>query len=129
MLTANPYWYGPQPYYKTVVIRFYSDSSALRLALQSGEIDIAWRTLSPPDLQALKSSGKFQVMVGRAKASLSKIYLNGLMSSRANKPLYGPAPLRPSAAPPSCIYPWRVHIWGGSGSREAALSSWAPSRV
>ncbi|MFP3251566.1 MAG: ABC transporter substrate-binding protein [Thermoproteus sp.] len=62
VLTANPYWYGPQPYYKTVVIRFYSDSSALRLALQSGEIDIAWRTLSPPDLQALKSSGKFQVI-------------------------------------------------------------------
>ncbi|MEM3326731.1 MAG: ABC transporter substrate-binding protein [Thermoproteus sp.] len=62
VLTANPYWYGPQPYYKTVVIRFYSDSSALRLALESGEIDIAWRTLSPPDLQALKASGKFQVV-------------------------------------------------------------------
>lgn len=62
VLTANPYWYGPQPYYKTVVIRFYSDSSALRLALQSGEIDVAWRTLSPPDLQALKASGKFNVV-------------------------------------------------------------------
>ncbi|CCC80757.1 ABC transporter substrate-binding protein [Thermoproteus tenax] len=62
ILTANPYWYGPQPYYKTVIIRFYSDSSALRLALQSGEIDIAWRTLSPPDLQALRASGKYEVI-------------------------------------------------------------------
>lgn len=61
-LTANPYWYGVKPSYSTVVIRFYKDSSSLRLALQSGEVDIAWRTLSPPDLQALNQTGQFKVV-------------------------------------------------------------------
>jgi len=62
VLEANPYYYGPKPQISRVVIRFYKDATTLRLALERGEIDIAWRTLNPPDIEALKASGKFKVV-------------------------------------------------------------------
>ncbi|MEM4765410.1 MAG: ABC transporter substrate-binding protein, partial [Pyrobaculum sp.] len=62
ILEANPYYYGPKPQFSRVVIRFYKDATTLRLALERGEVDIAWRTLNPPDVEALKASGKFSVV-------------------------------------------------------------------
>ncbi|RFA93547.1 ABC transporter substrate-binding protein [Pyrobaculum aerophilum] len=62
VLEANPYYYGPKPQASRVVIRFYKDATTLRLALERGEVDIAWRTLSPPDIEALRASGKYKVV-------------------------------------------------------------------
>ncbi|MEM3995340.1 ABC transporter substrate-binding protein [Pyrobaculum sp.] len=62
VLEANPYYYGGKPQVSKVVIRFYKDATTLRLALERGEIDLAWRTLNPPDLEALKASGKYKVV-------------------------------------------------------------------
>ncbi|MEM3229212.1 MAG: ABC transporter substrate-binding protein [Fervidicoccaceae archaeon] len=57
-LVPNPYYYGPAPNNSKVIIRFYKDASTMRMALLSGEIDIAWRTLLPADIVALsKQSG------------------------------------------------------------------------
>ncbi|CAI1493246.1 ABC-type dipeptide transport system, periplasmic component [Thermococcus nautili] len=62
VLEANPYYYGPQPKTKKIIIKFYNDASTMRLALQNGEIDVAWRTLRPTDIKSLKESGKFNVI-------------------------------------------------------------------
>ena len=54
ILETNPYWYAGMPKTKEVIVRFYKDATALRMALEAGEIDIAWRTLRPTDIQDLK---------------------------------------------------------------------------
>ncbi len=61
-LQANPYYYGPQPKIKKIVIKFYKDATTMRLALQNGEINIAWRTLRPTDIKSLKESGQYNVV-------------------------------------------------------------------
>jgi peptide/nickel transport system substrate-binding protein len=61
VLEANPYYYGEKPKTKTVVIKFYRDATSLRLALENGEVDIAWRTLRPQDYVALGSNPNFVV--------------------------------------------------------------------
>src|SRR5579875_2155414 len=61
-LEANPYFYNGTPKVSKVIIKFYSDATALRAALQSGEINIAWRTLNPVDISNLKSNPNFNVI-------------------------------------------------------------------
>ncbi|WP_048151995.1 ABC transporter substrate-binding protein [Palaeococcus ferrophilus] len=62
VLEVNDNYYGEKPKTKRIVIKFYRDASTMRLALQNGEIDIAWRTLKPTDIESLKNEGKFQVI-------------------------------------------------------------------
>ncbi|MDR1852187.1 MAG: ABC transporter substrate-binding protein [Propionibacteriaceae bacterium] len=38
-----------------VLVQYFTDASPLRQAIESGEIDVAWRTLSPTDLTSLES--------------------------------------------------------------------------
>ncbi len=57
VLAPNEYYYGPEPKNDRVIIRFFSDANAMRLALEKGEIDVAWRTLTPQDIEALKGMG------------------------------------------------------------------------
>ncbi|AEH44857.1 extracellular solute-binding protein family 5 [Thermodesulfatator indicus DSM 15286] len=61
ILEKNPYFFEPAKN-KQVVIRFYKNASTLRLALEKGDIDIAWRTLAPVDILSLKRSGKYEVI-------------------------------------------------------------------
>ncbi|MEB3851117.1 MAG: ABC transporter substrate-binding protein [Desulfurococcales archaeon] len=62
VLVPNPYYYGPKPKNDKVIIVFYKNAQALRSALESGEIDIAWRTLNPEDIEALKAKQGFKVV-------------------------------------------------------------------
>jgi peptide/nickel transport system substrate-binding protein len=59
VFTPNPYYTGDmKPQVKQIIVRFYSDPNTMALAVQSGEIDIAWRFLSPEQLTPLgKVSG------------------------------------------------------------------------
>ena len=50
-----------------VFVKYYSDSSALKLAAENGEVDVAWRSLSPTDISELK--GKDNVTVATGKGS------------------------------------------------------------
>lgn len=61
VLEANPNYHGEQPKTKRVIIKFYRDATALRLALETGEVDIAWRTLRPPDYVDLSKNPNFIV--------------------------------------------------------------------
>ena len=62
VLVPNPHYYGPKPKNDKVVITFYSSANALKNALESGQIDIAWRTLNPEDIQELKGKSGFNVI-------------------------------------------------------------------
>jgi len=51
-----------------VFIRYYSDSSGLKLAIENGEIDVAWDTLGPTDLTALAQNSDLTVSKGAGAA-------------------------------------------------------------
>jgi len=66
-LDANPnYWNASGGYPKTphIIIKFYSDAVALRLAIESGEVDIAFRQLSATDIKDLKGKPNLKVWEG-----------------------------------------------------------------
>ncbi|MDK2371807.1 MAG: ABC transporter substrate-binding protein [Candidatus Korarchaeota archaeon] len=65
ILEANPYYYGEKPKTPKVIVKFYKDATTLRLALESGEIDIAWRTLNPTDIKDLTKKPDIQVIEGK----------------------------------------------------------------
>jgi peptide/nickel transport system substrate-binding protein len=51
-----------------IFISYYQDATDLKLAIQSGEIDVAWDTLGPTDITALKSDGNVTVAQGAGAA-------------------------------------------------------------
>jgi peptide/nickel transport system substrate-binding protein len=62
VLKPNPYYTGPlKPQSDQVIVKFYSDPNTMALAVQSGEIDVAWRILSPDQLTSLKGVSKLTV--------------------------------------------------------------------
>lgn len=61
LLEANPDWPGEPPATETVKVRYFADSAALRQALEAGSIDLAWNTLKPDDLAALRDDDTFTV--------------------------------------------------------------------
>jgi peptide/nickel transport system substrate-binding protein len=53
---ANPNYGGAnKPQTPNVIMQYYKEPSALKLAIEQGDIDVAYRSLSPTDLEALKS--------------------------------------------------------------------------
>lgn len=57
ILDANPYyWNGTSGYPKTttIIFRFYSGPSTLRMAVQASDIDMAFRHISPTDVLDLR---------------------------------------------------------------------------
>jgi peptide/nickel transport system substrate-binding protein len=66
-LTTNPnYWNasGGAAKTKNIIFKFYSDSTSLNLAMQSGAIDMAYRQLAPSDIQAYQSNPNFKYWEG-----------------------------------------------------------------
>ena len=61
-LVANPDFYGAPPKTPNIVVKFYKDATTMRLALEKGEIDVAWRDLNPTDLIDLKGKPDFNVV-------------------------------------------------------------------
>ena len=47
-----------------IIVKYYADSTTLRLAVESGEIDIATKTLNPTDYADLEAAGVLQVIEG-----------------------------------------------------------------
>ena len=59
VLEANPDYWGEKPKNDRIVIRYFADPTTLRLALEKGEVDIAYRTLGTPDILDLRQSDKY----------------------------------------------------------------------
>ncbi len=62
ILEANNNFFGDKPKVDRIIIKFYKDATTLRLAFEKGEVDIAWRTLTPIDIQTLKKEKDVQVI-------------------------------------------------------------------
>ena len=66
-LDANPYYWNAtsgKPKIKHVIFRFYSDSSTLRLAVEAGDVDMAFRHISPTDALDLDENPNVNVWWG-----------------------------------------------------------------
>jgi peptide/nickel transport system substrate-binding protein len=64
-LEANPTYWGPAPKTKRIRVRFFDKSSALKLALQNNEVDIAFRSLQPDENAFFKGRPGFTLVEGR----------------------------------------------------------------
>lgn len=61
----NPDYVGAYEDPKTdVTMKYYSESNNLKLDVENGNIDVAWRTLTPTDIENLKDSDDVQVYTG-----------------------------------------------------------------
>jgi len=75
ILEANPDYWGDAPANERVLIQFFEEGSQLRLALENGEIDIAYRDLSPDDREDLEGTEGIQVIEGQG-ASIRYVVLD-----------------------------------------------------
>ena len=48
-----------------VFVKYYSEPSALKLAVENGEVDVAWRSMSAPDIADLEGNGDVTVAKGQ----------------------------------------------------------------
>lgn len=64
-LSANANYSGKRtPQSSQVFIQYFADASPLRQAIEAGDVDVAWRTLSPTDLTSLRSNSAVSVLDG-----------------------------------------------------------------
>jgi peptide/nickel transport system substrate-binding protein len=64
VLEAYDGYPGPAPKTSKIIVKYYADSTTMRLAVESGEIDIASKTLNPTDYADLEEAGELQVIEG-----------------------------------------------------------------
>ncbi len=58
VMDANPNYYGDKPKTDRIVIRYFADATTMRLALEKGEIDFAFKSFNPSDIDDLEKSDK-----------------------------------------------------------------------
>jgi peptide/nickel transport system substrate-binding protein len=66
-LDKNPYYWNATSGYpktKTIIFRFYRDASTLRLAMEAGDVDMAFRHISPTDVLDLEDNPNVKVWWG-----------------------------------------------------------------
>jgi peptide/nickel transport system substrate-binding protein len=62
VLEPNPYYNGElQPQVDQIIIRYFADPQTMSLAVQNGEIDIAWRFLGPELVSGLEAVADLSV--------------------------------------------------------------------
>jgi peptide/nickel transport system substrate-binding protein len=62
---ANPEYDGPRtPEAEQVFVQYFADPAPLKTAIETGQVDIAWRTLSPTDINDLEAGGEVEVLRG-----------------------------------------------------------------
>ncbi|MDX6593565.1 MAG: peptide/nickel transport system substrate-binding protein [Gaiellales bacterium] len=64
VLERNADYWGDAPKNARVLIQYYKDSPALKLAIQGGDIDIAFRNLTATDIEALRGESGINVVEG-----------------------------------------------------------------
>lgn len=65
VLEANETYEGERaPKTARIFVSYFSDTAPLKQAIDSGQVDIAWRTLSPTDLNDLETNDKVEVLKG-----------------------------------------------------------------
>src|SRR3989440_1235822 len=62
---ANPNYWGPAPKTKRIRVRLFDKSSALKLALQNNEVDVAFPSLQPDENAFFKGRPGFTLVEGK----------------------------------------------------------------
>jgi peptide/nickel transport system substrate-binding protein len=65
VMQRNPKFYGPKAKNDMVVIRYFADATTMRLALEKGELDFAFKSFNPSDISDLEKSKKIQTIKGQ----------------------------------------------------------------
>jgi len=73
---AYPGYWGPKPKNRRVIMTFYSDTAALAAAVESGQVDLGYRSFSPEDIKRLSKNDKLQVMRSAQFPSVRYIVFN-----------------------------------------------------
>ena len=79
-----------------VFVKYYSEPSALKLAAENGEVDVAWRSLSPTDIADLKTND--DVTVADRRGLPRSATGSGTSTGRGRQ-----AGCRSGRPPPRCI--------------------------
>jgi peptide/nickel transport system substrate-binding protein len=65
VFTANPEYSGPkEPQSERVFIQYFQQPAQLKQAVENGDVNVAWRSLSPTDLNDLQQSDSVEVYEG-----------------------------------------------------------------
>jgi peptide/nickel transport system substrate-binding protein len=64
-LEANPYFYGEKPKNDMIIIRYFADATTMRLALEKGEIDFAFKSFNPSDISDLQKMSNIKTIKGQ----------------------------------------------------------------
>jgi peptide/nickel transport system substrate-binding protein len=64
VLEKNDDYFGDAPKNDRVIIQYFDKSSALKLAVENGEVDIAYRNLTPTEIKDLRSANGLSVVEG-----------------------------------------------------------------
>ena len=65
VLEVNPEYTGPrEPQADQVFVKYFAEAGALKTAIETQQVDIAWRTLSPTDLTDLDGNSDVEVIRG-----------------------------------------------------------------
>lgn len=73
---AYPGYWGPKPKNRRVITSFYADSAALSAAVESGQVDLGYRSFSPEDIKRLSKNDKLQVVRSAQFPSVRYIVFN-----------------------------------------------------
>jgi peptide/nickel transport system substrate-binding protein len=65
VLERNDAYWGPPAKNARVLIQYYKDTPSLKLAIQGGDVDIAFRNLTPTDISSLRGQSGLQVVEGQ----------------------------------------------------------------
>jgi peptide/nickel transport system substrate-binding protein len=63
-LVANADYPGASPEWPSIIVRYFADATTMRLALENGEVDVAWKTLLPTDYVDLEDNANLKVIEG-----------------------------------------------------------------
>ncbi len=88
VLEKNPKYSGADPAKNDrVFIQYFNTSSALKLAVQQGDVDIAYRSLTPTDLKSLQGASGVNIVAGTGTEIRYLVFNLGLQpgSSDAQK--------------------------------------------
>jgi peptide/nickel transport system substrate-binding protein len=64
-LEANPYYVGAKPKNDMIIIRYFADATTMRLALEKGELDFAFKSFNPSDINDLQKMSKIKTIRGQ----------------------------------------------------------------
>ncbi len=59
---VNPNYYGEAPAYEEVIFTYYEDDSQLTLAIENGDIDMAWRTVTATEVERLGETEELEAI-------------------------------------------------------------------